>query len=92
MRSKRVSATEASRSFSELVNRVRYAGEEFVVEKGGEPVCRIVPVAEKPALTLGDLARLVSGSGPDLELADAIEEAVARGNAPSTLPDDPWQR
>jgi antitoxin (DNA-binding transcriptional repressor) of toxin-antitoxin stability system len=40
---KKISATEAARSFSDVVARVRYRGEEFVVEKGGEAVCRISP-------------------------------------------------
>jgi hypothetical protein len=40
-----ISATEAARTFSDILNRVRYRGEAFVVERGGEPVCRISPVA-----------------------------------------------
>ena len=39
-----VSATEAARSFSELLNRVRYQHKAFVVERGGEAVCEIRPV------------------------------------------------
>lgn len=39
-----ISATEAARSFSELMNRIRYRGESFVVERGGKRVCEIVPV------------------------------------------------
>jgi antitoxin (DNA-binding transcriptional repressor) of toxin-antitoxin stability system len=41
---RKISATEAARSFSDVVARVHYRGEEFVVEKGGEAVCRISPV------------------------------------------------
>ena len=39
----RVSATEAVRTFSDLLNRIRYRGEEFVVERAGEAVCRMTP-------------------------------------------------
>lgn len=90
MSARKVTATEASRSFSDLVNRVKYGREEFIVEKAGEPFCRIVPVDEPRPLTLGGLARLVE-AGTDSELADAIEEAVERGNAP-TVPEVPWAR
>lgn len=47
----RVSATEAARTFSDLLNRIRYRGEEFVVERAGEPVCRMTPAAPTKRLT-----------------------------------------
>src|SRR5687767_13963314 len=34
-----ISATRAARSFSELLDRVCYRGESFVIERGGELVC-----------------------------------------------------
>ena len=39
----RISATQAARSFSDLMNRVRYRGEGFIVERGGKPICEILP-------------------------------------------------
>ena len=39
-----LSATEASRSFSELLHRVCYGGESFVIKKGSRLMARIVPV------------------------------------------------
>ena len=36
-----ISATEAARTFSELLDRVYYRGETFVIERGGEPVCEM---------------------------------------------------
>lgn len=50
----RISATKARASFSELLNRVVYAGEEFVVEKQGKPVALItdVKLARKQTPTL----------------------------------------
>jgi hypothetical protein len=45
-----VSATHAARSFSELLDRVCYRGESFVIERGGELVCEISRV--KPRRTL----------------------------------------
>lgn len=91
MAPQKISATEASRSFSDLLNRVKYAGEEFLVEKAGVPFCRIVPVEGQQPLTLGALARIIEERGGDTSFADAIEEAVNLGNAPA-IPEDPWTR
>ena len=84
-----LSATEAARTFSDLLNRVRYRGEVFVVERGGEPVCRIVPVG--PARrTVADLARLFQAAPrPDAKFAKDLEKASYR--QPSSLPLNPWE-
>ena len=39
----RISATKAARNFFELMNRVRYRSESFIVERGGKPICEILP-------------------------------------------------
>lgn len=88
MSDSRISATEASRSFSELLNRVRYRGESFVVERAGEPVCRISPAAPTGA-TLSTLVQLLeAGPRPDKGFAQALEEII---DAQPTLPPDPWE-
>lgn len=85
----RISATRAARTFSDLLNRVRYRGEAFVVERGGEPVCRVVP-ARPPARTLRELVRLLrSMPKPDPAYWDAVEEVVTRQ---PELPRSPWRR
>jgi antitoxin (DNA-binding transcriptional repressor) of toxin-antitoxin stability system len=43
----RIRATEAARHFSDILNRVKYKGEEFLVEHNGEVVCRTA-AADKP--------------------------------------------
>jgi prevent-host-death family protein len=43
-----ISVTEASRNFADCVNRARYQGTIFVLEKNGKPVARIVPAVSKP--------------------------------------------
>ena len=43
-----ISVTEASRNFADCVNRVRYQGTTFILEKNGIPVARIVPTVRKP--------------------------------------------
>ena len=84
----KVSATELARSLSELLNRVRYRGEEFLIERHGEPLCRIVPV--RPRFTLRELVELLkSAPKPDPGYWDAVEEVI-RTQPP--LPESPWSR
>lgn len=42
-----ISATQAKNQFSEIVNRVLYSGEEFVVQKQGRPVVKITSTVDK---------------------------------------------
>jgi prevent-host-death family protein len=85
----RITATEAARTFSDLLNRVRYRGEAFVVERAGEPVCRIVP-AGAPQRTVGDLVHLLREiPRPDEEYLSAVEELAKRQPA---MPKTPWPR
>jgi prevent-host-death family protein len=50
---KSISVAEAKNRFSELVNRVSYGHERYLVERRGKPVVAIV--------SAGDLARLENG-------------------------------
>jgi antitoxin (DNA-binding transcriptional repressor) of toxin-antitoxin stability system len=86
----RVSATVAARTFSDLLNRIRYRGEEFVVERGGEPVCRMMPATAPARLTLAELARLLG----EMPTADAGYAADVRRAVRSQgrLPRLPWAR
>ena len=84
-----ISATAAARRFSDLLNRVYYKGEEFVIERGGQPICRIVPVQRK-RFTGADLARLWPKL-PKLDKGywDAVEEGYKnQGPAPKSM----WPR
>jgi prevent-host-death family protein len=46
---RRISATEAARNFSDLLNRVFYRGESAVLIRNGVPVARLVPPAPATA-------------------------------------------
>jgi antitoxin (DNA-binding transcriptional repressor) of toxin-antitoxin stability system len=86
----RVSATEAVRTFSDLLNRIRYRGEEFVVERGGEPVCRMTPATAPRRLTLRQLASLLREvPSPDAKYASDVRRAV---RSQRRLPRSPWGR
>ena len=75
--------------FSDLLNRVLYRGEVFVVERGGQPVCRIVP-AGPVGFKLRDLVQLWKTiPKPDPAYWDTLEE-INRTQPP--LPESPWER
>ena len=85
----RISATEAARSFSELMNRVRYRGESFLVERGGKPICEILPV-RPPKFSSAELAKLLrSLPKPDEEYLAIVEHLIAKQ---PTVADSGWQR
>jgi antitoxin (DNA-binding transcriptional repressor) of toxin-antitoxin stability system len=85
---RRLSATEAARNFSELLNRVRYRGERFVIERGGVAIGELRPTA--PVRFTGhDLLALLRSLPPvDDEFFDAVEEAAR--NQPR-VPESPWE-
>lgn len=85
-----VSATEAVRAFSDLLNRIRYRGEEFVVFRAGEPVCRMTPAAPAKTLSLRDLATLLREiPKPDTGYASDVRRAARTQGRP---PRSPWGR
>ena len=86
---RRISATQAARTFSDLLNRVCYRGEEFIVERSGEPVCIISPV--KPLQYTGaELIELLKSlPKPDAGFWDSVEETTHQY---SDLPQSPWER
>jgi antitoxin (DNA-binding transcriptional repressor) of toxin-antitoxin stability system len=88
-RSTTVSATEAARRFSDLINRASYQGETFVIERGGKPICQIGPLAEKRC-TGADLIELFARlPRPDDEYLDAVEEII-RNQEP--IGPSPWEK
>jgi antitoxin (DNA-binding transcriptional repressor) of toxin-antitoxin stability system len=74
----RINATQTARQFSELMNRVRYRGESFIVERGGQPICEILPA--QPARFRGDeLAELLESlPTPDEGYLNLIEKLAAK--------------
>ena len=74
-----ISATEAARNFSELVNRVHYRRESYLVQRGGQVVCEIRPAYGATGFTGNDLVRLLrSLPRAPSEYLDAVAEGVKR--------------
>jgi antitoxin (DNA-binding transcriptional repressor) of toxin-antitoxin stability system len=83
-----ISAAEAAQTFPDVIERVHSRGEVFIVERAGEPMCRISPIS--PARrTVRDLVRLLQAAPrPDDTYLDAVEEVTK--NQPM-LPVTPWE-
>lgn len=81
----RMTATEAARSFSDVLNRVA-AGEEVEVTRSGAPVAVIAP--PKARLVSAEHFRELMASAPhaDEDFADDLR-AVRRSAGP---PGEPW--
>ncbi|HEX4954698.1 MAG TPA: hypothetical protein VF017_15000 [Thermoanaerobaculia bacterium] len=88
-----LSATEAARTFSDLLDRTRYGGETFVIVQGREEVARLVPPKDPaPAGTLGDFLRLLRERRAE-GLVDedfASDLAQIQASVPPS-PGDPWE-
>lgn len=84
-----ISATDAVRTISDLLNRVRYRGEGFVVERGGKPICEIQPAAPLK-LTGADLADLLASLPKrDDEYSCLVDDLIAKQ---AKVGDSGWPR
>ena len=89
---RRISATEASRKFSDILDAVEHRNEEFVVERHGRAIAALAPArgGAGRGATWGDVLRLFDeGVRPDPGFAR--EMARVRRSRPR-LPKDPWAR
>jgi antitoxin (DNA-binding transcriptional repressor) of toxin-antitoxin stability system len=91
---KRISATQAVRDFSELLNAIKFKGVHYIVERGGKPIAFMKPVDEKTdAMTLDSLKALLNKLPRLEEELDAFArdlEAVSR-NQPLMSTEDLWE-
>ncbi len=89
----KLSVTEGSRNFSDLVNRIVYRGETAVLTRGGRDVARLIPV--RPLSTTGqELAKKIHSRRKRLNadeaqsLHDDLKKMRALGNRPDER--DAW--
>ena len=85
----RITATEAARQFSDLLNRTFYRGEAFELERNGQVVAHLVAPPAGPKARLHDLRKLFDARSGDPTFADDLETIQAELNVPSG---DPWER
>jgi prevent-host-death family protein len=83
-----ISATKLARRLGDVLARVRYRQEVFVVERNGRAVAHVVPVrTEATDATLAEALAAWSGAAPrDAALADDLERVSAADRPPV----NPW--
>ena len=85
--STRISATELARRLGDVIARVRYRRESFVVMRNGDPVARVVPVTPSHLPSLKDIFDAWRAVGPpDESFADDLERVGAADRPPA----NPW--
>ena len=86
----KISATEAARNLSDILNRLRYAGEHFEIVRNGEVIANLDPAAAT-ASTVGDLRELMR-SLPPLDPEDAAEwqDQLRQIRTEAKMPPSPW--
>lgn len=83
----KVSATDLARNLGDILSRIRYRGETFVVERNGTAVARIEPMpGTAPAPAREALSAWLNAATPDLALADDLTDIGAADRPPA----DPW--
>jgi prevent-host-death family protein len=82
-----ISATELARRLGDVLGRVRYRGESFIVERNGEPIARLTPLATSSHGTLLEGLNAWREAAPaDPKLARDLDR-VNRADRP---PQNPW--
>jgi antitoxin (DNA-binding transcriptional repressor) of toxin-antitoxin stability system len=83
----RISASELARRLGDVLGRIRYRGDTFVVERNGEPVARMTPLASGSAATLREGLQAWRATGTDVGDFAADLESVNRADRPAR---NPW--
>jgi prevent-host-death family protein len=83
----RISATELARRLGDVLARVRYRHDSFVVDRNGEPVARILPLPDRSGTSLGEaFAAWKAAAPPDPAFAEDLERIGAADKPPAP----PW--
>ena len=57
---KHITATQAVREFSELLNKIKFKGDRYIIKRSGKPVAQMEPIREaKKAKMLKELKSLL---------------------------------
>ncbi len=83
----RISATELARRLGDVLARVRYREESFVVERGGKPVARLVPLGSKASPTAREALAAWRRAGRAEKAFAADLESVTQSDQ---VPGNPW--
>jgi prevent-host-death family protein len=69
----KLNVAEAKKQFSELLGRVAFGGESFLITRRGRPMARLVPVQDdKVSTSLADVKGWLADDDPFFEIIDDI--------------------
>ena len=83
---KKISSTEAVRSFGECLARVRYTGESILIYKNNKPVATLSPPPGTSRLTVAEFVE----AWQNLKLDEDFASDLASISHEDSLPDNPW--
>ena len=83
-----ISATELARNLGDVLAKVRYRHDSFVIDRRWTPVARVVPIerADTETTLAEALAAWCQGSAEDRTFADDLA-SIGAADRP---PDNPW--
>ena len=85
-----ITATELSKSLSDILSRVKYKGERFIIQRNGEPVAVLEPAAPVLGTPLREIVTRLKGLRmPGEGFADDLE-AIQAEQQP--IGDSPWDK
>ena len=91
---KEITATEAVRDFSDLLNRINFGGDHYIIKRGGKPVAYMGPLREanivRPLEELKSILEELPRLDDDLEPFAADLESFWR-HQPFLPEEDLWE-
>ena len=90
MKKTSITVTEASRNFSDFVNRAHYQNVTFVLLKNGQPFARLVPASEKTCVGR-DLAEVLTKTNLPESEARAWHRDLKAARKALKVPSDKWR-
>lgn len=89
---RKLTVTEAVRNFSDILGRVRFKGERFILVKGGRPIAELGPTQAAAMVRLEELPAILEALPHlDAENADHFARDLESGQTSVGLtPTVPW--
>jgi antitoxin (DNA-binding transcriptional repressor) of toxin-antitoxin stability system len=88
MKETRISTTDLARSVGEIIARVRFRGESFIIERHGKEVARLIPPPDASRQTLQSVAEAWREAGAGDEPWVRLLEEIGGADRPL---EDPWE-
>ena len=83
----KITATELAKNLSDVLNRINYRGERFIIERNGERLASLGPAGATPGMTVTEfLERLLDVPWPDDDFGRDLE-AIQASQPKAVLPE-----